>query len=127
MRTSRIGTALILALAPLSLLHAQKPVNSDTSKVIEVAPLTVTVTRTAGPLSKVPAAVGVLNAQAVRRGQATIGLDEALGNLPGVYVANRYNYSVDQRLSIRGAGARASFGARGVKILLDGVPQTLPD
>jgi iron complex outermembrane receptor protein len=127
MRTTRLGTALLLALAPSSLLHAQQPVNRDTTKVIEVAPLTVTVTRTAEPLSKVPAAVGVLNAQAVRRGQATVGLDEALSNLPGVYVANRYNFSVDQRLSIRGAGARASFGARGVKILLDGVPQTLPD
>ena len=54
-------------------------------------------------------------------------LDEALADVPGVYVANRYNFSVDQRLSVRGAGARANFGVRGVRVLLDGVPQTLPD
>jgi iron complex outermembrane receptor protein len=63
----------------------------------------------------------------IQGAQATLGLDEALANLPGVYVANRYNYSLDQRLSIRGAGSRANFGLRGVKVLLDGVPQTLPD
>lgn len=127
MRTTQIGTALLLALAPLSSLEAQQPVNRDSTKIIELAPLTVSVTRTVEPLSKVPAAVGVLTGQAVRRGQATVGLDEALTDLPGVYVANRYNFSVDQRLSIRGAGSRSSFGSRGVKILLDGVPQTLPD
>jgi iron complex outermembrane recepter protein len=52
---------------------------------------------------------------------------EALSNLPGVFVANRFNFSLDQRLSIRGFGSRANFGLRGVKVMLDGVPQTLPD
>ena len=42
-------------------------------------------------------------------------------------VANRYNFSLDQRISIRGFGSRSNFGVRGLKILLDGVPQTLPD
>jgi iron complex outermembrane receptor protein len=44
-----------------------------------------------------------------------------------VVVSNRYNFSLDQRISIRGAGSRSNFGVRGLKILLDGVPQTLPD
>ena len=127
MRTTRFGTALLLAVALPATLEAQRPVGPDSTKIIELAPLTVSVTRTVAPLSKVPAAVGVLTGQAIRRGQATVGLDEALTGLPGVYIANRYNFSVDQRLSIRGAGSRSSFGARGVKILLDGVPQTLPD
>jgi iron complex outermembrane receptor protein len=107
-------------------LRGQEPRGRD-STPIEVAPITVTVTRTPGPLSRVPQAVEVLDARAVRRGQATLGIDEALTNVPGVYVANRYNYSVDQRLSVRGFGSRANFGSRGVKIILDGVPQTLPD
>jgi iron complex outermembrane receptor protein len=54
-------------------------------------------------------------------------MDQVLGTVPGVFAADRYNFSLDQRLSIRGAGARSSFGVRGIKILLDGVPQTLPD
>ena len=127
MRTYLMGIGLLLALTPPRPLDAQQPVTPDTTRIIEVPPITVRVTRTSEPLAKVPMAVGVLDARAVRRGQATIGLDEALTNLPGVYVANRYNFSLDQRLSIRGAGSRANFGSRGVKILLDGVPQTLPD
>ncbi len=87
----------------------------------------VTVTRSTEALSRVPAAVSVVGATDVRRAQPTLGLDESLNNVPGVYVANRYNFSLDQRLSIRGFGSRSNFGTRGVKILLDGVPQTLPD
>ena len=47
--------------------------------------------------------------------------------VPGVFVANRYNFSQDQRISIRGFGARSVFGIRGIKILIDGIPQTLSD
>jgi iron complex outermembrane receptor protein len=69
----------------------------------------------------------VVDRTEIQRGQQTVGLDEALTNLPGVVVANRYNFSLDQRISIRGAGSRSNFGVRGLKVLLDGVPQTLPD
>ena len=85
-------------------------------------------TRTTEPLARVPFAVGVLDRdELVQRGQQTVGIDEALNNLPGVVVSNRYNFSLDQRISIRGFGSRSNFGVRGLKILLDGIPQTLPD
>lgn len=87
----------------------------------------VTVTRAPMSVQRAPWAVDVQGRDAIARAQATLGIDEALNNVPGVIVSNRYNASVDQRLSIRGAGARANFGIRGVKILLDGVPQSLPD
>ncbi|HMH84096.1 MAG TPA: TonB-dependent receptor, partial [Gemmatimonadales bacterium] len=51
----------------------------------------------------------------------------ALVTVPGVYAANRYNFSLDQRISIRGFGARSAFAVRGIKVLVDGIPQTLPD
>jgi iron complex outermembrane recepter protein len=98
----------------------------DSAK-ITLPEITVTVTRSPEMVARVPAAIGVVDRRDIQGSQATLGLDEALSNLPGVYVANRYNYSLDQRLSIRGAGSRANFGLRGVKVLLDGVPQTLPD
>jgi len=101
--------------------------SQDTSQAAHLPEINVTVTRTEEPLSRVPYAVGVLNRGDLRRGRQTIGLDEALNDLPGVVVANRYNFSLDQRISIRGFGSRANFGVRGVKVLLDGVPQTLPD
>ncbi|HEX5387229.1 MAG TPA: TonB-dependent receptor [Gemmatimonadales bacterium] len=127
--------AAALALTPRQ-TAAQQPTAADTAArdtlardttVQQLKTLEVTVTRTAEPLSRVPAAVSVLDRAEIRRAQPTLGLDEALNDLPGVYVANRYNFSLDQRLSIRGFGSRANFGTRGVKILLDGVPQTLPD
>src|SRR5918995_896481 len=111
---------------------AQEPVrpdttSRDTTQVRQLPELNVTVTRTPEPIERVPFAVGVLDRDDFARGQATVGIDEALSNLPGVVVANRYNFSLDQRISIRGFGSRSNFGVRGLKILLDGVPQTLPD
>ncbi|HXG44607.1 MAG TPA: TonB-dependent receptor [Gemmatimonadales bacterium] len=111
-------------------LAAQIPAPRDTVRpdsAVELPEIVVTVTRAAEPLAQVPAAVSVVGSRDLRLGQATLGLDEALNNVPGVYVANRYNFSLDQRLSIRGYGSRANFGSRGIKILLDGIPQTLPD
>ncbi len=124
-----IGFAALAIAAPLV---AQEPVRTDTTgrdttRVTRLPELEVTVTRTAEPQSRVPFAVGVLDQRELRRGQQTVGIDEALNNLPGVFVANRYNYSLDQRISIRGFGSRSNFGVRGLKILLDGIPQTLPD
>ena len=124
---------LIVALAfAASPAAAQEPVagdttGRDTTAVTQLPELNVTVTRSPEPLQRVPFAVGVLDRDDLVRGQPTLGIDEALNNLPGVVVANRYNFSLDQRISIRGFGSRSNFGVRGLKILVDGIPQTLPD
>ena len=113
-----------------SVALAQEPAGADTvyRDTLPVRELPeITVTRAPEPLDRVPYAVGVLDRNALQRGQQTLGVDEALNNLPGVVVSNRYNFSLDQRISIRGFGSRSNFGVRGLKILLDGVPQTLPD
>ena len=60
---------------------------------------------------------------ALRRG----GVDELLFAVPGVTIANRQNPAQDPRVSIRGFGARSAFGVRGIRVLQDGVPVTLPD
>jgi iron complex outermembrane receptor protein len=117
-------------LANASPAVAQEPVPADTAArdTAKVRRLPeITVTRTAEPLERAPYAVSVLDRTQLQRGQQTTGIDEALNNLPGVVVSNRYNFSLDQRISIRGFGSRSNFGVRGLKILLDGVPQTLPD
>jgi iron complex outermembrane receptor protein len=56
-----------------------------------------------------------------------LGVDELLFAVPGVALANRQNPAQDPRVSIRGFGARSAFGVRGVRVLQDGVPLTLPD
>src|SRR5215204_2585935 len=130
--SARLGAAVGLMFLIPAVSRAQEPVKvdtvaQDTSRVRQLPELNVTVTRSTEPLQRVPYAVGVLDRDALQRGQQTIGIDEALNNLPGVVVINRYNFSLDQRISIRGFGSRSNFGVRGLKILLDGIPQTLPD
>jgi iron complex outermembrane recepter protein len=105
-------------------LAAQQP---DTTKPYTLPPATVSVTRTEALLTKVPLSIHSIDRAQISRARPTWGLDEALARVPGVYVANRYNFSQDQRISIRGFGARSAFAVRGIKILVDGIPQTLPD
>jgi iron complex outermembrane receptor protein len=114
----------------LSALVFQAPPDTarrDTTRATRLNDLEVTVARRRDTLRELPMAAGVVSRAELGRGQPSLGLDEAMTTIPGVYVANRWNYSLDQRLSIRGAGSRANFGMRGLKVYLDGVPQTLPD
>ncbi|MGH7669967.1 MAG: TonB-dependent receptor family protein, partial [Gemmatimonadaceae bacterium] len=90
-------------------------------------PISVSASRSDVPRDQVPNATAVVDRATITRGRPTIGLDESLALVPGVYAVNRYNFSLDQRISIRGFGARSAFAVRGITVLLDGIPQTLPD
>ena len=54
-------------------------------------------------------------------------IEQELNYVPGVWLTNNTNAAQDYRISIRGFGSRASFGVRGIRVLLDGIPQTTPD
>ena len=99
----------------------------DSLKVYTLPPAVVSVTRANPPINRIPQAVHLVDQVEINRARPTWGLDEALVTVPGVYAANRYNFSLDQRISIRGFGARSAFAVRGIKVLVDGIPQTLPD
>jgi iron complex outermembrane receptor protein len=99
----------------------------DSAKIYRLPPVTVSVTRAELPFTKTPLAVQLLDKSQISRARPMWGLDESLGAVPGIYIANRYNFSLDQRISIRGFGSRSAFAVRGIKVLLDGIPQTLPD
>ena len=103
------------------------PHPADSLKVYTLPPAVVSVTRANPPINRIPQAVHLIEQTEISRGRPTWGLDEALVTVPGVYAANRYNFSLDQRISIRGFGARSAFAVRGIKVLVDGIPQTLPD
>lgn len=103
------------------------PPPHDSLKVYTLPPAVVSVTRANPPLAKISQSVHLVEKDDISRARPTWGLDEALVTVPGVYAANRYNFSLDQRISIRGFGARSAFAVRGIKVLLDGIPQTLPD
>lgn len=56
-----------------------------------------------------------------------LSINESLISVPGLFAQNAFNYNQDLRVSIRGFGARAAFGIRGVKLIVDGIPETTPD
>jgi iron complex outermembrane receptor protein len=87
----------------------------------------VTATRTERLQLDVPASVDLIEAEAIRDAQLRVNLSESLVRVPGIVVLNRQNYAQDLQISMRGFGSRASFGVRGVRLYVDGVPATAPD
>ncbi len=89
--------------------------------------IVVTATRLPQPLREVPAAVSVVEKSDIQGARQTLGLDEPLSRVPGVFVQNSGNFAQDLRIQIRGFGTRAAFGIREIKLLVDELPETLPD
>jgi iron complex outermembrane recepter protein len=90
--------------------------------------VTVTATRTEAAPFDVPASVDVIDGDRLRAaGRPEINLSEGLGLVPGLVARDRQNYAQDLQLSIRGFGARSTFGVRGVRLYVDGIPATMPD
>lgn len=59
--------------------------------------------------------------------QPFVNLSELLAGQAGVVTTDRGNYAQDLQIAVRGFGARSTFGVRGVRILVDGIPATMPD
>ncbi len=89
--------------------------------------VTVQAARLDIPPFDLPASFDAVPVAPATRGRAGINLSEVLVGVPGVLVRDRQNYAQDEQLSIRGFGARSTFGVRGVRLYLDGIPATMPD
>ncbi len=89
--------------------------------------IVVTATRLETSVRDLARSVSVVDQARIQDGTQQLALDEALAGVPGLYMQNRYNFAQDLRVSLRGFGARSSFGIRGIKVIVDGIPETLPD
>ena len=89
--------------------------------------LTVQAGRLAQRQFDAPASVSAIDGQTIRDAGPQVNLSEALASAPGVVALNRNNYAQDVQISIRGFGARAAFGLRGIRLITDGIPATIPD
>ncbi len=87
----------------------------------------MTATRIERPEYRTPISTDVVLKEAIQMKEPTISLNESLQGIPGLVVNNRQNYALGERLIMRGIGSRAQFGIRGIKILVDDIPITLPD
>ncbi len=115
-RTFALGLLLTM-LPPGELLAAEETLDE----------IVVSATRLETSVRDLARAVSVVDEERIQAGTQQLGLDEALAQVPGLYMQNRYNFAQDLRISLRGFGARSAFGVRGVKLVVDGVPETLPD
>jgi iron complex outermembrane recepter protein len=123
------GPRFKLALIPATVAWACLAAGASTAGAqTTLAPVTVTATRTELPPFEVPASVEVIDGERLRGdGRAQLNLSESLSLVPGIAARDRQNQAQDLQLSVRGFGARASFGVRGVRIYVDGIPATMPD
>lgn len=79
------------------------------------------------PLSAFPGSVTVLDGDVLRDGQRQASLAESLARVPGIAVLDRQNYAQDLQVQSRGFGARSTFGIRGIKLIVDGIPASAAD
>jgi iron complex outermembrane recepter protein len=93
----------------------------------ELSSIVVTATRIAESSFDLPVSVDRVDRGAIANGQLQVNLSESLITVPGVSVESRQNYAQDLQLSVRGFGARSSFGVRGLRLYSDGIPGTMPD
>ncbi len=74
-----------------------------------------------------PGAIDAVQVDPFRTASPLVNLSELMGAVPGLQIRERQNYAQDLQLSVRGFGTRSTFGVRGVRILIDGIPATMPD
>ncbi len=123
----RLTAAACMALAVCGPAIAQVTGAAETSATTTLKPVVVTSTRIGTPPFDTPASVDVVSGEAMRDSQPQVNLSEGLAGVPGLMIQNRQNYAQDLQISIRGFGARSTFGIRGVRLYVDGIPATLPD
>ena len=93
----------------------------------QLDPVTVSAERSRQTTFDAPAAISAVTRETIEFAGPGVNLSEALNRVPGITVLNRQNYSQDLQLSIRGFGSRSTFGIRGVRLIVDGIPATMPD
>jgi iron complex outermembrane recepter protein len=119
------GRIAISCLAGLSGLFAVR--GAVLAAGADLATVVVTATRIAEDSRDLPVSIDRIESQTIRTGQLQVNLSESLMTVPGVSAQSRQNYAQDLQLSVRGFGARSSFGVRGVRLYSDGIPGTMPD
>jgi iron complex outermembrane receptor protein len=116
-----------LCLITVLFLYLAAPLRAQVSDNDILDEIVVTATRMESSVRDVARSISVVSKERIQGATQQLGLDEALAAVPGLYIQNRYNFSGDLRVSMRGFGARSSFGIRGIRVFVDGIPETLPD
>jgi iron complex outermembrane recepter protein len=106
---------------------AVQPALAQDDSTVTTAPIVVTPTRVEQSAFDLPSAVTAIGAETIQEQTAAVSVAETLVRVPGTVVQNREALSQEQQIIVRGFGARAGFGVRGIKLLADGIPASTPD
>ncbi len=98
---------------------------AEETKVL--SPVVVTATRTEQDSFDLPMAIDKVEKETIQDGQLRMTLSESLARVPGITAQNRNQMAQDPQISSRGFGARSSFGVRGLRVYVDGIPLSMPD
>lgn len=115
------AVAALFALGASGLATAAENADAPVDVVV------VSATRVGHTVFDMPAAIDVVDAARIHEAQARVNASEALAAVPGLVAQNRQNYAQDLQISSRGFGARSTFGVRGVRLIADGIPASMPD
>lgn len=102
-------------------LHAQ-----DTTEYQQLPVIKVQAVRIDSELLQTPATIQKIQAPQMQE-NTNVNLSELLQGVAGLQINNRENYAQDLQISMRGFGARSTFGVRGIRLYVDGIPATMPD
>ncbi|SFH54249.1 iron complex outermembrane recepter protein [Nitrosospira sp. Nsp14] len=116
---SGLGSALAQAIS--------SPRVSTGNAAVSLSPVVVSGTRVEQSSFSLPMSIDVVEGLVVQDSQPRVNLSEALSRVPGVLIQNRQNYAQDLQVSIRGFGARSTFGIRGIRLVVDDIPASMPD
>ena len=94
---------------------------------IQLEEVIISVTKIKDSLVNTPFSVSIKNFSTFQKSAEQFNISEYIEDVPGIFISNDNNYAQDSRISIRGFGSRANFGIRGIKLIVDGVPETTPD
>ena len=101
--------------------------NKTQTSTVTLDEISLKATKIVTPRLELPYTLSALNFSNTQEMHQQLSLQEYLGAVPGLFSLNSTNYAQDLRISIRGFGARSAFGIRGIKIIVDGIPETTPD
>jgi len=111
----------------LFLISSNLSAQIDSLQVFNLEAVEVSVTKLSNPLTESTWSISKSDFEFKQERMQQLSFSEYLQGVPGLFALNSNNFSQDLRISIRGFGARSAFGIRGIKILVDGIPETTPD
>jgi iron complex outermembrane receptor protein len=113
-RKATLPLLLVPLFSPLTPMGAE-----EQTMIVSATPQTVSELDT-------PAAVSVVNGDDMRQARRAL---TCLNRLAASGTANSEPPELcqDLQLSMRGFGARSTFGVRGIRMYVDGIPATMPD